>query len=187
MIGIAAGPHDKVKLGDVVAANWVYDYEHVRREIIEGKRVERARPFHLSVPKNIGADLGLYEESWMRNRLASVLRNFDEYELPLPPAEINPKWHVGTIAAGEKLFADGSLNDLRLKYDDEIRAGDQEDSGFAQACVFREVPWCIFRGIADYGDATKNKVWHPTASLAAASAAYTFLQHAYRLPSAEGL
>jgi nucleoside phosphorylase len=183
LIGIAAGPQEKVTLGDVVAANWVYDYEHVRREKNKGKKIEKPRPFHIPVPKNISADLELYEEAWLKNRLQSVLAQVDAYTLPVPPAEINPRFHVGTIAAGEKLFADNSLDELRSKYDDEIRAGDQEDSGFAQACDFRDIPWCIFRGISDYGDATKNKEWHSTASLAAASAAYAFLQHAFRVHS----
>lgn len=183
MVGIAAGPRDKVELGDVVAANWVYDYEHVRRELDSGQKVERPRPFHLQVPHNVRTDLNVFEEAWMNNRFTAIMRDVDLYKLPVAPADINPKFHIGTIAAGEKLFADGSLNEMRLRYDEEIRAGDQEDSGFAQACDFRRIPWCIFRGIADYGDPTKEKGWHFTASLAAASAAFAFLQHAYRMPS----
>jgi nucleoside phosphorylase len=83
LVGIAAGPRDKVTLGDVVAANWVYDYEHVRRELAKGKKVEKPRPFHIPVPKHISADLGEFEESWFKNRLDLVLKDVDAYTLPI--------------------------------------------------------------------------------------------------------
>ena len=85
-----------------------------------------------------------------------------------------------TIAAGEKLFADGSLRRMCKSADQRIRAGDQEDSGFAQAAGSKTINWCIFRGICDYGDPGKGKHWQRIAALAAASAAVTFLKTVWR-------
>jgi nucleoside phosphorylase len=83
------------------------------------------------------------------------------------------------MAAGERLIADGSLAEMRT-WDGRILAGDQEDSGFAQACDFNKTAWCVFRGISDHGDPLKNKNWHFAAALTAAATAYAFIEQAYR-------
>lgn len=89
----------------------------------------------------------------------------------------------GTILAGERLFADGSLKKMLVDVDNRIRAGDQEDSGFGQACDDFEIDWQVFRGISDYGNPRKHKLWQEFAALSAAAALASFLKHTYRAPS----
>jgi nucleoside phosphorylase len=96
-------------------------------------------------------------------------------DLPKEWRQKNPSIHDGTIAAGEKLIADGSLKRW-YRIDQEVRAGAMEDSGFAQAAEANHVAWCIFRGISDYGDPTKGKEWQFACALAAAAAGITFLR-----------
>ncbi len=182
LVGIAAGPPAKVKFGDVVAAERVYDYEHVRAEILQGEKVKSPRPLVLELEPGIRLHLNKLTEQQLNQRYSSVTQALDQ---PIPTNERGPELHKGTIAAGEMLIADGSLDLMRLNVDNEIRAGDQEDSGFAQACRLSGVPWCIFRGISDYGDPDKEKTWQFAAALAAASAGYSFLSECYKPPQTE--
>lgn len=179
LIGIAAGPPAKVKLGDVVVAHRVYDYEHVRAEILQKKKVKSPRPLFLELDPATRLDLNKFTEKKLRQKFDSVIRMLD---VSVPISEDGPALHTGTVAAGEMLIADGSLDEMRVKVDNEIRAGDQEDSGFVQACRLSRVPWCIFRGISDYGDPEKDKTWQFAAALAAASAGYSFLKDCYKSP-----
>ena len=57
LIGIAAGPKSKRKLGDVVISNAVYDYEHVRSELINGTIIEKPRPEFFLVEDSIENDV----------------------------------------------------------------------------------------------------------------------------------
>ena len=183
-IGIAAGPSEKVKLGDFVISDRVYDYEHVRSELIKGKIVEKPRPLYIELNNKIRNYLGTFDENNMLSLFNELIDEIPKNDLPkVDLKSINPSYHRGTIIAGERLFADGRMKELRETVDERIRACDQEDSGFVQACEFRGIDWCIFRGISDYGDPSKNKEWHSLASLSAASAAKVFLEQFYRLPS----
>jgi len=179
LIGIAAGPPEKVTLGDVVLAHRVYDYEHVRAEILQKRKVKSPRPLFLEVDPTTRLDLKKLTQIKMREKFESVLSRSD---VSVPVNKDGPVLHRGTVAAGEMLIADGSLDEMRLRVDNEIRAGDQEDSGFAQACRLNSVPWCIFRGISDYGNPEKDNTWQLSAALAAASAAYSFLKDCYIPP-----
>ena len=185
-VGIAAGPKDKVKLGDVVCADRVYDYEHVRLELhklfgLFKLRKSAPRPLYSEVHKSIKLAAQIYEKKSMDNLLAQVLPKTDRERLPVGfPNTFAPGFHKGTIAAGEKLIADGSLRKMYRKVDQNIRAGDQEDSGFAQVAVLKEIRWCVFRGICDYADPNKGDNWQYVAALAASCAAMSFLQTVWR-------
>lgn len=191
MTGIAAGtPKGKVKLGDVVSAERVYDYEHVRLELSKlpsrsgRKSIRMPRPLFLEVRKDIQMDLELYNEKKLQEYFRELVDRVDASELPEETIdkEFKPALHKGTIAAGEKLFADRSLRKMYRLADQRIRAGDQEDSGFAQVAEIKQLPWCIFRGICDYGDPMKSDEWHFASSLSAAAASITFLRSAWHKP-----
>jgi len=188
LVGVAAGIRKKTTLGDVVYADRVYDYEHVRREIRswfqfwrsappELVGVDSPRPELLPAAKVITEALERCKWNSAQERFKKLVREIDG--VPEDALTFVPTIHDGTIAAGEKLFADGSLHRMYKRFDQRIRAGDQEDSGFAQAANFHGKPWVIFRGICDYGDPTKNANWHSTAGLSAACACINFLQSAW--------
>lgn len=177
LVGIAAGPEDKVTLGDVVIPDRVYDYEHVRAELWEGVKVERPRPLYIDVTRALKESLSALDEQEARAHLLTTLQFVEGGRVPR--GDLRPQFHHGTAAAGERLIADGSLAETR-DFDERIRAGDQEDSGFAQACAFENVPWCIFRGISDYGTPLKGEDWQFAAALAAASSGYVFIEQSYR-------
>jgi nucleoside phosphorylase len=191
MIGIAAGtPKEKVKFGDVVCVERVYDYEHVRLELrklrtrTQRRSTRMPRPQLWEVRKEIKIALELCDEKEFQERFLGLVSRVDANELPqgIQWKDYKPSLHKGTIAAGEKLFADRSLHKMCRLVDQRIRAGDQEDSGFAQVAEIRHLPWCIFRGISDYGDPMKNTIWQFASSLSAAAAAITFLRSEWNKP-----
>lgn len=176
LVGVAAGPKQHVKLGDVVIAERVYDYEHLRMELRQlfgvrtSFRISKPRPEFMDPELIVGARLIRVAEVHDVLRAVSS-RNKHQYDLWLTENVESCEVHFGTIAAGEKLFVDGSLKRMYTVVDQRIRAADQEDSGFAQAAEHLDVPWMVVRGICDYGDPNKQGKWHYSAALSAACAA----------------
>jgi nucleoside phosphorylase len=182
LIGIAAGVRGKVKLGDVVFAKQVHDYEGLRLELTRWpfwfwrRVVRRPRPKSWLVNQRILIPITQFNQTRMYNLWQGLMQNVSQEESPRAWQNAPLNFLDGTIAAGEKLIADGSLFRMYKGVDEDIRAGAMEDSGFVQAAEAADVPWCIFRGVSDFGDFTKNKEWHLGAALAAASAGITFLK-----------
>ncbi len=188
--GIAAGPRKIVSLGDVVYATKIYDYEHARLEIAKYfgipfyfKRRKLPRPEFGKVEHKVRIALDKFDqperiEKYQKDFL-DKLNRLHQGEIPealRKPEENKPKVYDGTIVAGEKLIADGSLKKLYKIADEKIRAASQEDSGFFQAAKSKKIPWAVFRGISDYGDHRKNRGWHTVASLSAALCATHFIK-----------
>lgn len=213
LVGIAAGVRAKTRLGDVVYAERVYDYEHKRLEVSQNpswlKRwwprflsrtsnptpptssessagasgpadlsglelVERGRPEIWGVPDVVCEALERTDWKPVKGHYARLIAGVDD--LPSGADTFVPSIHDGSIAAGEKLIADGSLERMYQSFDQRIRAGDQEDSGFAQAAEFHKVLWCIFRGVCDFADPHKAGKWQASAAIAAAATGITFLE-----------
>lgn len=194
LVGIAAGPEGVVRLGDVVYADQVYDYEEYRLEVATiwkmatPFRIKRPRPKIISTTKQTKLALERLEYRKFVALFAESIRQVPPDLLPPQYSDFQvPKLHDGTIAAGEKLIADGSLKHMRRRVDERIRAGDMEDSGFAQVADFKKIPWCIFRGISDYGDPRKKNGWQFLAGFAAACAALAFLKSTWDVRPAPDL
>jgi len=183
LIGIAAGPKNKVKLGDVVCAEHIYDYEHVRLELRRFFGINTIfkrslyRPKYINSSKNIISDIAQYNGDYLLNYYQNNIEFNKTIKMPSNiSTNFKPMLHKGTIAAGEKLIADGSLYKMYRRFDQEIRAADQEDSGFSQAANYKNIDWCIFRGICDYADPNKGKEWQNLAAYTAACAGISFLK-----------
>lgn len=175
--GIAAGLESKVKLGDVVVAEEVIDYE--------GGRVEpdgiKKRPKSYSPSPEIKRDLSHYnpEKRGWRDLLKRCLNKAD---VQINSSEWQPEYHSGVILSGEKLIGDGSIGDKREQLHEKTRALDMESSGFARICEETGIPWFVFRGISDYGDPEKGKTaqWRLPSALAASTAIRAFIESDYR-------
>jgi nucleoside phosphorylase len=177
LVGIAAGVKDKVKLGDVVVAEEVLDYEGARRET--GGDKKRPKPYSLEI--EIRRHLGFFnplQRNW-HELLKESLQNIPELSVL---ADWQPEYHEGVILAGEKLLADGSLPAMREEYHEKVRAAEQEGSGFARICQEYSIPWLVFRGVSDYGDPSKpeTKPWRLPSVVAAATAVKAFIMSDYR-------
>jgi nucleoside phosphorylase len=190
LAGMGAGVKEKVNLGDVVAAQSVWDYEGKRLELTGPKK----RPEIYNIGRPLARDLEHYDPNqcgwidYFRDCL-SRLRDLTK-DVPHLPRNWKPRFNLGIIITGEKLVADDSLRGMPGEYHEKIRALDMESAGFAFACQERGVPWLVFRGISDFGDPdTKDAkdprsgstdVWQTTASLSAITAAINFIEHEYR-------
>lgn len=186
LVGIAAGLKTKVKLGDIVAAELVLDYEGARAEPDGLKK----RPVPYPLNKVIERDMNYFEpkfKGWYEDFKAKfeVLKEADSDSVPEVADDWKPEYHRGVILAGEKLLADGSLPGMQAEYHDRVRAAEMEGSGFASICDEYAIPWLVFRGISDFGDPHKpdSDIWRTTAVLAAATAAHAFIKSDYRKQS----
>jgi nucleoside phosphorylase len=79
--------------------------------------------------------------------------------------EDNPTIHYGLIASANQLMKDASVRD-RLVADKDVLCFEMEAAG-----LMNHFPCLVIRGICDYSDSHKNKVWQGYAAMAAA--AYT--------------
>ena len=148
-------------------------------------RVELPRPLHINLVRSIENDLSLFTptSAQLVKSFRQEAQKFRSGRIGLEGVKLRPKFKAATIASGEKLIADGRLVDMRLLFDERLRAVDQDSSGFAQACEFQEpqMPWAVFRGISDYGAPGKKDKVQQAAALVAACAAVMFLKRHFRL------
>ncbi|MES4904044.1 MULTISPECIES: hypothetical protein [unclassified Streptomyces] len=173
-VGVAGGRKD-VGLGDVVAAEAVYDYE-------TGKDTEDA-----FLPRQ-----KTHQSAYDLVQLARMVAAGDEWQRGIRPARSGgnvprPRAHVKPIAAGGRVVAH-----QRSEVGRRLTAGagdavavDMEGFGFlAGAYVNRHVDALVIRGISDLladKDEAHDEHWQPVASRHAAAFAFELLR---RLPAA---
>ena len=80
-----------------------------------------------------------------------------------------PKIHYGNIASGNEVMKDGTTRDMIAKEEDVI-CFEMEAAGLVDN--FRCL---VIRGISDYADSHKNKIWQPYAAATAAAFARVLL------------
>ncbi|KAJ6141397.1 hypothetical protein N7470_009787 [Penicillium chermesinum] len=85
----------------------------------------------------------------------------------------NPAIHYGLIASGNELMKDALIRD-ELAQRKDVLCFEMEAAG-----LMNSFPCLVIRGICDYSDSHKNKVWQGYAAMAAAAYAKDLL---YRVP-----
>jgi len=198
MCGIAGGvpslaePGRHVRLGDVVVADAIVGYGHVRR--VDGVELLR-RP-----QDGISADLTramhelrigeLAAERPWRAWLGGADPRLAQFRRPPAGADVLcvagapvahpdpsatghepgwPKVHYGPIGSADVLLRDESKRDeLAARYN--ILAVEMEASGIVSAAVLRNRTWFVVRGVVDYCSNTdRTDEWYLYSSLAAAA------------------
>ncbi|KAG9659423.1 purine and uridine phosphorylase, partial [Aureobasidium melanogenum] len=82
-----------------------------------------------------------------------------------------PFVHIGTIGSASTVMKSGEHRDSIARKNDII-AFEMEGAG-----VWDNLPCIVIKGICDYADSHKNKLWQDYAAATAASAAKAFLDH----------
>lgn len=77
-----------------------------------------------------------------------------------------PQIHYGTIASADQVMRDALKRDTIRRRHPDILCFEMEAGGVANV-----LPCLVVRGICDYSDSHKNKVWQPYAAAAAAALA----------------
>jgi nucleoside phosphorylase len=168
MVGIAGGVPGKVRLGDVVVADFVYYYELAKRT----SRGEQRRAQQFSSDRLLYGRALAYESSEWRGDIPIALPGTAQADAPFP------KVHFGAIGSGEKVIADIRTLSRLLRECPRLLAVAMEGAGVARAAaqqphrpLFLEV-----RCVCDYADEQKNDDWQPFAAEAAAAFAVGLLR-----------
>ncbi len=137
-VGIAGGIKD-VKIGDVVVATKLYNYEQGK---VEETYKSRPALFHTTYALEQQARAVLRQGRWL-------------HRLPLPLPDKPPVTYIGPIAAGEKVIASTRSEIyalLRERFNDAL-AVEMEGYGFLHAAhLNRQVEAIVVRGISDLLD-----------------------------------
>ncbi|GLI82290.1 hypothetical protein PoHVEF18_010722 [Penicillium ochrochloron] len=83
--------------------------------------------------------------------------------------EDNPAIHYGLIASGNQLMKDASVRD-RLAAENDVLCFEMEAAG-----LVNHFPCLVIRGICDYADSHKNKIWQGYAAMVAVAYARDLL------------
>jgi nucleoside phosphorylase len=180
--GIAGGvpdagrPGDGVRLGDVlVAVDGIVDYDHTAT--VDGEEWLRR---HL---QGLSAD--------MLRAVQELRAAYSDPGLPLhremdrvtDPRFARPddqdeslRVHFGAIGSAERLLRDADRRD-QLARSYGIKGVEMEGSGLAVGASLRGVPWFVVRGVSDYCDNLKDRVWQDYAALTAAAFVAVLLRH----------
>ncbi|KAG9692387.1 purine and uridine phosphorylase, partial [Aureobasidium melanogenum] len=82
-----------------------------------------------------------------------------------------PFVHIGTIGSASTVMKSGEHRDI-IARENKIIAFEMEGAG-----VWDNLPCIVVKGVCDYSDSHKNKMWQNYAAATAASAAKAFLDH----------
>lgn len=189
LCGIAAGQKKKVKLYDTVVSTSVVDYEMQRWNSLEEDEF-RLEPYMVPQNRQKRTITGFAKQSPLEYVIDPTSVNVD-YGKYLVKANLPGKFnvHIGLIASGSKLFADGSRFEIisnRICIKKGVLAVEMEGSGFCPTCIEYEQDWIVIRGISDYGEIDKNneknKKMQIVAARHAVHTAFQFIRHYSTLP-----
>ena len=200
MVGIGAGvpdlirPERHVRLGDIVVARGVAQYDNVREN--DDGPVPRwtfppPSPLLRRRARLLQADEMTGDRPW-EDLLAAQIRLFPLFARPPESADVlyspdgsgrrvyhpdmamsghrpgQPKVHTGLIASGDRSLRSARKRDeLAALYG--VLAIEMEGMGVGYAGFCDGAEWFVVRGISDYGDRHVTSAWRAYASMAAAA------------------
>jgi nucleoside phosphorylase len=200
MVGIAAGvpdpgrPERHVRLGDIVVARGIAEYDNVREDD-DGPVSRWTFPPPSPLLQRRARLLQAGEMTGVRpweDLLTFQMRLFPQFGRPLESADVlyssdgsdrqvqhpgmalsghrpgQPKVHSGLIASGDRSLRSARKRDeFATAYD--VIAIEMESKGLGNSGFYEGVEWFTVRGISDYGDRHVTPTWRSYASMAAAA------------------
>lgn len=175
-IGIAAGIHQDVHLGDVVIAEQTDAYAATAKAVPAGEDQwtfeHRGRVYHgdHAILEEVRHFRFVHDEiyaAWRQagkqdiGRLASELQDSGQREELAAMLRLEgPDLHRAHLASGPVVGASRSFADWLRRRDQTIKALDMEAAGFVEAAIRRRNPTMtlVIRGISDRGDEHKSSI-----------------------------
>lgn len=119
-----------------------------------------------------GADRdSLYESTYTHAGGSSCNEcNKEQLVKRTPREDANVSLHFGTIASRNQVIKDGETRDRLSAELGDILCFEMEAAG-----LMNDFPCLVIRGICDYPDSHKNKIWQPYAAVTAAACAKELL------------
>lgn len=199
MAGIAAGipdpgrPERHVRLGDIVVAQGIAEYDSVR-DLDDGPVFRRTFPPPSPLLQRRTRILQAGEMTGDRpweDLLAAQTRRFPRFGRPPASSDVlhsadgsgpvphpdmalsghrpgQPKVHHGLIASGERSLRSARKRDEIAAFCD-VLAIEMEGKGIGNTGFYEGAEWFTVRGISDYGDRHVTTAWRGYASMAAAA------------------
>jgi nucleoside phosphorylase len=199
MAGIAAGipdpgrPERHVRLGDIVVARGIAEYDSVR-DLDDGPEFRRTFPPPSPLLQRRARMLQAGELTGDRpweGLLAVQVRLFPRFGRPPESADVlysadgsgparhpdlalsghrpgQPKVHHGLIASGDRSLRSARKRDEIAAFCD-VLAVEMEGKGIGKTGFYEGAEWFTVRGISDYGDRHVTTAWRGYASMAAAA------------------
>ena len=199
MAGIAAGipdpgrPERHVRLGDIVVARGIAEYDSVR-DFDDGSVFRRAFPPPSPLLQRRARMLQAGEMTGDRpweDLLAVQARLFPRFGRPPESADVlhssdgsgpvrhpdmalsghrpgRPKVHHGLIASGDRSLRSARKRD-EIAACGNVLAVEMEGKGLGNSGFYEGAEWFTVRGISDYGDRHVTTAWRGYASMAAAA------------------
>jgi nucleoside phosphorylase len=198
MVGIAAGipqvnrPERHVRLGDIVIAEEIVDYDHISVEsngtqprqgfpspsarlmrganILKSDELSGLRPWEQWVTIAAKSDSGYTRP----NERTDIVHDAAGYQLDHPRRDRSghrrgyPKVHYGRIGSADRSLSDVVTRD-ELAARHRLLAVEMEGAAIGTSSSLHGREWFVVRGISDYGDNRRNNNWRRYASLAAAA------------------
>jgi nucleoside phosphorylase len=197
MVGIAAAipnPSNSerhVRLGDVVLASSVCQYDMVKREderltprgstrpssarltqahaVLETARLREKPEWHRHIQRcQTQPNARRPEASADKLRVTPPDQGFVAHPPDADRVEGEPRVFMGVIASGNQLLKDALERD-RIRDAHGALALEMEGSGVADACWASGCGYGVIRGTCDYGDSDKNDQWQGHAAVIAAA------------------
>lgn len=136
-----------------------YKYWKYLDKLISKDPIENSRP-----------EKGILRDSpWLKNS------EIEQPKLPEGYSEDRPRIHFSPIASGNQVIKESNVrDDLKEKFN--IKAVEMEAAGVADAAWIEDKSFFIIRGICDYANTDKNKIWQEYAAAAAAAFTYELIE-----------
>ena len=158
-LGFAYARRSKCNLGDVIVSTYV--------DGVGNCRIEDGR---------LKFDEGLVRYTALSTVTANVFtRGISTWRSFKCSTDRESKVHCGVLISSPMLLNDQRVLDEYLRNNERFIGGEMEGQELAHAQRHlkekekRQLDFIVIKGVADFGDGTKEKAWQLTASLAAAS------------------
>ena len=152
MTGITAGVPGKTRLGDVIAADPSWDWGS-GKWVMQGKDLKfMPAPHQLGIEPEIRSKLKL-----MSNDHAALSSIRNSWPANLPENEL--KLHIGPLASGASVLADGSITEMIKTQHRELLGIEMETYGVfaaAEECTAPRPKVFSLKSVVDFADSAKN-------------------------------